>query len=123
MAERPIFIPDLTVPGFVREISLSIVWHSGFAPVQKKKNIQELHRAAIEAGYAQLLEISTKSDLDLGQRLSAFNLAVSSNKLSSIPLECAYQGSKIFEHGGPYTDLYEIDVRSAKRDARLKRIG
>ena len=38
-------------------------------------------------------------------------------------MECAYQGSKVFERGGPYTDLYSVDVRTAKRDPRLKESG
>jgi hypothetical protein len=40
-----------------------------------------------------------------------------------VPLECAFQGSKIFERGGPYTDLYAADVRDAKRDPRLHSSG
>ena len=41
-----------------------------------------------------------------------------------IPLECAFQGSKVFEHGGPFTDLYWVnDPRLAKRDQRLKESG
>jgi hypothetical protein len=40
-----------------------------------------------------------------------------------IPVECAFQGSKVFEHGGPYTDLYEADARSAKHDPRLYKSG
>ena len=123
MAERPIFVPDEDAPSLVREIPFSIAWAGGFAPVQKKKNVKALHEAAAEGGFPQLLEISTKSDEKLGQRLSAFSLTFHSDELGDIPLECAYQGSKIFEHGGPYTDLYAVDVRTAKRDPRLKESG
>ncbi len=123
MAERPIFVPDEDAPGLVREIPFSIEWAGGFAPVQKKKNVKALHEAAAEGGFPELLEISTKSDERLGQRLSAFSLMFHSDELGDIPLECAYQGSKVFEHGGPYTDLYAVDVRTAKRDPRLKESG
>lgn len=123
MAERPIFMPSQNAPGLVREISLSIVWHSGFAPVQKKKNIKTLHDAAAAKGFAPLLEISTKSEEKLGQHLSAFHLKVESEESGEIPLECAYQGSKVFERGGPFTDLYHVDVRTAKRDERLRESG
>lgn len=123
MAERPIFVPDEDAPGLVREIFFHITWHSGFSSIQKKKNIMALHNAAANAGFNDLLEISTKSDEKLGQRLSAFSLIFHSKTLGEIPLECAYQGSKVFEHGGPYNDLYRIDVRSAKRDPRLKESG
>ena len=113
----------MPVGSFVREIYFRIPWNPGFAPVQKKKNIRALHEAAAAAGYAPLLEISTKSDEKLGQHLSAFHLKVHTTGLGDIPLECAFQGSKVFDQGGPYTDLYLTDVRSAKRDVRLKESG
>jgi hypothetical protein len=122
MADRPIFVPAKDAPGFVEEISLNIPWASGFAPVQKKKNIKALHEAAASKGFAPLLEISTKSDVVAGQHLSAFHLRVQSD-VGDISLECAFQGSKVFERGGPYTDLYEGDARTAKRDPRLRESG
>lgn len=122
MAERPIFIPEQNAPGFVREISIEIPWASGFAAVQKKKNIKALHEAAANRGIGPLLEISTKSDVVAGQHLSAFHLKVQSD-IGEIPLECAFQGSKVFERGGPYTDLYALDARTAKRDPRLRESG
>lgn len=103
---------------------MRITWHAGFAPSQKKKNVVELHQAAARAGYSPVLEVSTKSEEKVGQRLSAFNLKVHSAMLGTMPLEKAFQGSKVFERGGPYTDLYSVeDVRDAKRDTRLKESG
>lgn len=122
MAERPIFIPAKDAPNFVVEVNCTIPWASGFASVQKKKNIKALHAAGAAKGITPLLEISTKSDEIAGQHLSAFHLKVHS-MIGEIPLECAYQGSKVFERGGPYTDLYEIDAREAKRDPRLQKSG
>lgn len=122
MAERPVFLPAKGVPGFVKEVSLNIPWASGFAPVQKKKNIKSLHDVAESRGLSPLLEISTKSDVVAGQRLSAFYLKVDS-AVGPIPLECAFQGSKVFEKGGPYTDLFDMNAREAKRDPRLQRSG
>jgi hypothetical protein len=69
------------------------------------------------------LEISTKSEEKVGQRLSAFSLKVHNKDAGEIPLECAFQGSKIFEWGGPYKDLYCADARTAKRDPRLQESG
>ena len=43
-----------------------------------------------------------------------------------IKLELAFQGSKVFDHGGPYTDLYlkgEKEIGQAKRDPRLQSSG
>jgi hypothetical protein len=124
MAERPIFIPAPDSPTLVKELPMRLVWNPGFAPIQKKKNIVALHAAAAQAGYAPLLEVSTKSEEKIGQRLSAFSLKVHSDRFGEMPLEAAFQGSKVFEHGGPYTDLYTVeDVRHAKRDPRLKDSG
>ena len=123
MAERPIFVPKPASEQLVEEIFLQLKWHPGFAPVQKEKNIRALHEAAARAGHRNVLEVSTKSDNPRGQELSAFNLKVRSEKLGEIPLECAFQGSKVFERGGPFTDLYFVDVRSAKKDPRLKESG
>src|SRR5580700_3583012 len=99
MAERPIFIPCKDATGMVKEISFSIPWHSGFAPIQKKRNIAALHAAAAEAGYEPLLEVSSKSEEKAGRHLSAFHLKVHTKNVGDIPLECAFQGSKVFERG------------------------
>ena len=40
-----------------------------------------------------------------------------------ISVEVTFQGSKVFEHGGPFTDLYAKTAREAKRDPRLKESG
>jgi hypothetical protein len=122
MAERPIFIPAPDDPHFVKELSLSFRWHPGLAASQKKKNIEALHTAATMAGYSPVLEISTKSDDKLGRHLSAFHLSVRTHD-GPIPLESAFQGSKVFERGGPYTDLYRLDAREAKRDPRIRESG
>jgi hypothetical protein len=123
MTERPIFLPSQDGPELVKEIYFRIVWSPGFAPIQKKKNIKALHDAAALDGYSPLLEISTKSEDKVGQHLSAFHLKVHSDRLGDIPLECAFQGSKLFEKGGPYTDLYGQDAKAAKRDSRLRESG
>lgn len=122
MAERPIFVPMPDEPELVKELYLHITWHAGFAPVQKQKNVASLHAAAAAAGYAPLLEISSKSTEKLGQHLSAFHLKVR-GRHGEMPLECAFQGSKVFERGGPFIDLYGADVRDAKRDPRLRESG
>lgn len=122
MAERPVFIPLNGSLGLVKEKYFGISWHSGFAVVQKKKNIIALHEAAGKAGYTPLLEISSKSEEKLGQHLSAFHLKVRVEETET-RLECAFQGSKVFERGGPYTDLYFVDPRTAKRDTRLQESG
>jgi hypothetical protein len=122
MAERPVFVPVPDEPELVKELRFRLAWHSGFAPIQKQKNVASLHAAAAAGGFAPLLEVSSKSTEKVGQHLSAFHLKVSGQR-GEIPLECAFQGSKVFEHGGPFTDLYGGDARDAKRDPRLKESG
>jgi hypothetical protein len=122
MAERPVFVPAETGTVLVHEIPISFSWHPGLAPSQKKKNVVELHHAAMEQGLSPLLEISSKSEREAGQRLSAFHLKVKvDGKTTSV--ECAFQGSKVFENGGPFTDLYWVSSREAKRDDRLRQSG
>ena len=110
MAERPIFVPVPDDSELVKELYFPLSWHPGFAPVQKQKNVAALHASAAAGGYSPLLEISSKSTEKLGQHLSAFHLKVRGQH-GEMPLECAFQGSKVFERGGPYTDLYGADVR------------
>src|SRR6476646_4964359 len=122
MAERPIFVPKFESPELVKELFFELKWNPGFAAVQKEKNIKALHEAAAAAGFAPLLEISTKSENKRGRHMSAFHMKVEIEGYGRVPLELAFQGSKVFEQGGPYTDLYVIgdsEVGTAKRDARL----
>lgn len=123
MTERPVFIPQQGMREPVKEAYFDIVWNPGFAPGQKKKNVVALHEAAARSGYVPLLEISSKSEEKLGQHLSAFHLKVRADGMDEIRLEAAFQGSKVFEKGGPYTDLYVAEGKDAKRDPRLQESG
>lgn len=123
MANRPIFIPQANVVG-VDEKGIDFKWHAGMAPSQKKKSIVELHLAAAQLGFERVLEISSKSEDPIGIELSAFNLVITTKKhIKKLTVETAFQGSKVFERGGPYNDLYGIDSRAAKKDIRLKESG
>ncbi|MDL2346822.1 DarT1-associated NADAR antitoxin family protein [Campylobacter hyointestinalis] len=104
---------------------IEFVFNSGFAPSQKQKNVVNLHNEIINLlGNSQkILEISSKSTEPLGYKLSAFNLNINLNDIDKIPLECAYQGSKIFEKNKKYDDLYFANPKEAKRDDRLKNSG
>jgi len=102
VANRPIFIPSLNT----KELFL-------------EENIEN----ANDKGYKNILEVSTKSDCILGQKLSAFNLQIETEDYGLISIESAFQGSKVFANGGPYIDIYEKDSLSAKRDERIKTSG
>lgn len=123
MAKRPIFSPCHNSVG-VKEELVEFKWHSGFALSQKQKSIQSFHQEAKVLGYNHLLEISTKSEQDTGVALSAFNLKITTKKYKrSFSVESAFQGSKVFDNGGPYTDLFLKNSMSAKRDIRIKSSG
>jgi hypothetical protein len=123
MATRPIFIPTAVGNRFVIEKIVDFTWHPGFSPTQKKKSIRSLHEEAGIQGISPIIEISTKSDDELGIKLSAFNLRINIPSLGAVPLEAVFQGSKVFENGGPYTDIYSFNGRQAKKDARLRESG
>lgn len=122
MASRPVFAPSNTPGYLVDEVLFEFPWHPGLAPSQKKKNVNELHAVAGEHGMAPLLEVSSKSETELGRRLSAFSLRIAIDDMQ-LPLENAFQGSKVFTQGGPYHDLYEAEPGQARRDPRLRDSG
>jgi hypothetical protein len=122
MAERPIFVPNLRGSRLVSEIPVQFAWSSGMAPSQKKKNILALHESAAQRGISPILEISSKSEIEAGRRLSAFHLKTRVYGKETT-VECLFQGSKVFELGGPFEDLYYSDSRSARGDERLKKSG
>lgn len=122
MAERPLFLPQSNGTRLYDVVNIRFPWHSGMAPSQKRKNVVEMHEAARNLGINPVLEISSKSELEIGRRLSAFNLKLGYQD-TAINVENAFQGSKVFENGGPFTDLYFVESRQAKRDERLKNSG
>ncbi len=123
MANRPIFVVNDNKKEFFKEVNIEFIFYSGFAVTQKSKSIQSLHESAKKLGYKNILEVSTKSDNKLGWQLSAFNLMVDFDFDKKISLECAFQGSKVFENNIQYKDLYFVESIAAKKDERLKKSG
>ena len=115
MAKRPAW--TIRNGHVVRE-EFDFSWNSGFALSQKQKNIRALHHAIMEKTGETALEISTKSTVELGTRLSAFTL-----KLNDIFLENIFQAAKKYENGGPYQDLLSIAPKDAKKDERHNSSG
>ncbi len=121
MAKRPVFIEKDTFPFYeIKEIEFK--YYSGFAVSQKQKSIRELHCSFRKESNERVLEISTKSFDGLGVTLSAFNLTMKVDD-KEYCIECVFQGSKRFEKGGPFTDLYTTNPWEAKRDPRLRGNG
>ena len=122
MAVRPVFVPQKDGKRLALDVPVEFPWSPGMSASQKKKNVRQLHGCARRHGLTHLLEISTKSEHELGRHLSAFNLKIAVGE-RDIFLECAYQGSKVFRNGGPYTDIFAMSARDAKRDPRLRSSG
>jgi hypothetical protein len=107
----------------VSAVLVEFRWVPGMARSQKQKSVVSLHEAARLRGIEPTLEISTKSSNRLGSQLSAFNLVVKTRGPRGMSVEEAFQGSKVFETGGPFTDLYRAGPMRAKRDPRLRESG
>jgi hypothetical protein len=123
VAVRPVFIPSSDRIG-VRVVPVEFKWFPGMAVSQAQRSIASLHREAAKFGLHDLLEISSKSADEAGVALSAFNLAFTTRKYNrTFSVEMAFQASKVFERGGPFKELLELDSRAAKRDERLRTSG
>lgn len=123
MANRPIFLSTNNPKKLCEEKNIEFQFFNGFSLSQKSKSINSLHQNANQQGFPNVLEVSTKSDSELGWALSAFNLMVEFNGDEKISLECAFQGSKVFENNVQYTDIYHKTSIEAKKDPRLKSSG
>lgn len=125
MAIRMCFISTPDDKIIFKEVEIEFKYYSGFAISQKQKSIEDMHNN-INKLYPELkvLEISTKSPDSIGVALSAFNLKFYNFiKDKEYFIENVFQSSKVFELGGPFIDLLEVEPRDAKRDGRLKNSG
>lgn len=124
MAVRPLFVPNTTGRALVVTRMIDFKWFPGMSVKQKQRSIEDLHKAASRLGLERVLEISTKSTNRDGVALSAFNLGFKSQKNArQFTVESVFQGSKVFERGGPYVDIYQASSRDAKKDDRLIHSG
>lgn len=125
MATRPCFnVNSKHTSGLIRKRNIDFEWFPGFAISQKQKSINSLHNAIkSKIPNANVLEISSKSPDEFGVKLSAFNLMITTNTGQQFSVESAFQASKIFENGGPFSDLLNNSSKIAKKDPRLKNSG
>lgn len=124
MASRPVFITSELSNDLVRVEEFEFEWFPGFSATQKKKSIESLHQA-FQNKYEnkKVLEISSKSESELGVNLSAFNLHLELSNGHKASVESLYQASKVFKQGGPFIDIRYKSSLDAKRDERLKNSG
>ena len=123
MAVRPVFGVSLDNQ-YCRKDNVEFEFFSGFSDKQKKRCVQSLQKEYLKNNAEKkILEISSKSEKELGIKLSAFNLMMKTKSGKEVSVECAFQAGKVFERGGPYEDLLEVSSRSAKKDERLRNSG
>lgn len=123
MAIRPVFIVTLDKRYCVKE-NVNFEFFRGFSDTQKRKSIKSLHQEYLKKDCTKkILEISSKSEEELGVKLSAFNLMIKTKNGKEFSVESAFQSSKVFEKGGPYKELLDVPSRVAKKDERLQNSG
>lgn len=100
MAVRPIYIStNIPENPFIKK-DIEFTWIKGMSYSQKCKRREELHKAISDTkiyDMDKVLEISTKSDKELGIRLSALNLTIPLTSGREITVENIYQSSKVFD--------------------------
>jgi hypothetical protein len=118
-ATRPVFKVSKDESKLVSTVLVEFEWAQGRPVDTWALNSISLRNAALAAGVAEsILEISTKSDTDLGKSLSPFSLMVGKHNL-----EALYHSSKVFENTGPFPDIKEMEGHESKSDPRLKSSG
>lgn len=121
MAQRLVFFPTAADDKRIfKEELMPFTFYSGFSVSQKQKSIESLHKSIIATHPdTKPLEVSSKSEIALGVRLSAFNLCFRDEETDKIyRLENVFQSSKVYESGGPYLDLLNVPPAEAKKDTR-----
>lgn len=98
------------------------IWCGGFSKSQKEKNITKLHDLISDyfnIEKTKILEVSTKSNIELGKSLSSFNLHLTFDE-QSFPLECLYQSSKVFRNIlGEYQIIEALKMNPGEAKKRL----
>ncbi|MCU6680497.1 hypothetical protein M8320_00450 [Leclercia sp. H6W5] len=128
MAIRPVFIPREDGPALVEIVNVDFEWSPGMSVSQKQKSIASLHsNFQKQFPNARTLEVSSKSEEELGRQLSAFNMGVTSKNGHFISVESLFQSSKVFvsDSGtlGPFRELMLASPKEAKQSAKLKNAG
>lgn len=120
MAVRPVYEVNVrSSPPWYHAYDVEFQWHGGFSKAQALRCIHSLHGAyaGLRKG-RRILEVSSASENDLGRRLSAFSLTVRHDAVAEsrpMPLEVAYQSSKIFRSHGRLSRAADLAPGKAKR--------
>ena len=118
MANRPVFAVG-NERNLCQVHQVEFLWYPGLSKSQKMKSSLSLRESFLENRKGlRALEVSRYSDSHLGMALSAFNLTLTTKAGKKIPVECAFQGSKIMKGYGHLSDQYDVTAMEAKKDPR-----
>ena len=119
---KRVYIPTGIVnnPVAVQEVDYAFNYR-----LNTRQNVHMLHEYISSQCGRTPLQISSAANgkQEILRKLSAFNLHLQVNKIYNHrhrgdeinrPVECLYQGSKIFTHSGPFYDLYQKSPRDVK---------
>lgn len=123
MAKRIYFIAKPSYRGLIVEKNIQYEHFRGESQKQKNRSIHAMHHAikAMESG-GKILDVSKNSNEPLGRELSSVNL-IYEGKSGAYPVMNIFQSAKIFDGGGPFTDLLLENPRVSSKDKRLKDSG
>ena len=120
MAVRKIYLSIPEYP-YTKEISVTFPWSNG----SKHQNVQAVLDTFHDV-YPDVpaLEVSLASSQPEGIHAAAMKLPLHLAGLGlDVPVGIVYEASKVFENGGPYTDLLQCSRQKVSKDARLQQSG
>lgn len=123
---RPCFIieNDSNTDKIVKK-NIKFDFYPGFADIQKQKNILSFHneiRKIYPYEKYKILEVSTKSEIDLGKKLSAFNLEFPDYDYKT-SVEAIFQSSKVFAKGKIQNEIFKKGPKEIKKFMRSLDLG
>ncbi|WP_154837083.1 DUF6977 family protein [Staphylococcus sp. Marseille-Q1834] len=122
MANRYVYLVNKN-NGYYDKKNIEFKWISGFSKSQKQKNITSLHEAfSKKMPQYNILEISSKSPIDIGVQASAFNLKVKTKKGHIFTVEELFQTSKVYEKAGKQSFLLEENLSIKEIKHKLREI-
>jgi len=125
MAIRPVFVALDSYP-FVKVEDTEFKFYPGFSLSQARKSSFSLRDSFVEkhSEYSGLvLEVSSKSDSNLGTQLSAFNLLFTLSDGRKRTIESVFQSGKCFSNGKQYVEIIDLPSAEAKKYGPLRTSG
>jgi hypothetical protein len=120
MATRTICFPISGYP-YCKEQPVTFTWIKG----SKRQNIRAVHDAVhtTDPDFS-ILEVSSASVQPEGEAVSSLRLLLHLDSVAQdVPISTVFEAAKVFEHGGPFTDLLTCEPPKVHKDTRLRTNG